>query len=158
MNDLTGILLPVCDLPSSAGGSVKLPDDLRGKWSLLYFYPKDDTPGCTKQACSYRDNISEFTKLGAQVFGVSLDDLASHEAFQEKFSLNFPLLYDKGRALSDALGVYGEVTIKERVFKGLSRDTFIINPEAKIAKIYRKVNPLATVAETLTDLKSFMAG
>lgn len=157
MSDVTGTLLPACDLPSSAGGSVKLPDDLKGKWSLLYFYPKDDTPGCTKQACSYRDNIADFVKLGAQVFGVSLDDLASHAAFKEKFSLNFPLLYDKDRVLSDALGVYGEVTIKERVFKGLSRDTFLINPEGKIAKVYRKVNPLTTVAETLADLKAALA-
>lgn len=156
MNDLTGTLLPDCDLPSSAGGSVKLPDDLRGKWSLLYFYPKDDTPGCTKQACSYRDNIAGFTTLGAQVFGVSLDDLASHASFKEKFSLNFPLLYDKDRILSDALGVYGETTIKERVFRGLSRDTFLINPEGKIAKVYRKVNPLTTVAETLADLKALI--
>lgn len=156
MNDLTGTLLPDCELPSSAGGSVKLPDGLHGKWSLLYFYPKDDTPGCTKQACSYRDNISAFTALGAQVFGVSLDDLASHAAFKEKFSLNFPLLFDKDRILSDALGVYGETTIKERVFRGLSRDTFLINPEGKIAKVYRKVNPLTTVAETLADLKALI--
>lgn len=154
MSDLTGTLLPECNLPSSAGGSVELPDGLMGKWSLLYFYPKDDTPGCTKQACSYRDHISGFTELGVQVFGVSLDDLTSHAAFQEKFSLNFPLLYDKDRVLSDALGVYGETTIKERVFRGLSRDTFLINPEGKIAKVYRKVNPLTTVAETLADLKT----
>ena len=156
MSDLTGTLLPNCSLPSSAGGSVALPEGLKGKWSLLYFYPKDDTPGCTKQACSYRDNISEFTRLGAQVFGVSMDDLSSHSAFKEKYSLNFPLLYDQQRILSDALGVYGETTIKERVFKGLSRDTFLIDPEGKIAKIYRKVNPLTTVAETLADLKVLM--
>jgi thioredoxin-dependent peroxiredoxin len=154
MSDLTGTILPSIELASSAGGSVTLPDSLKGKWSLLYFYPKDDTPGCTKQACSYRDNISDFTNLGAQVFGVSLDDLASHAAFKEKFSLNFPLLYDKDKVLSEALEVYGETTIKDRVFKGLSRDTFLINPEGKIAKVYRKVNPLTTVAETLADLKA----
>ncbi len=154
MSDLTGTILPKLELASSAGGSVTLPDALQGKWSLLYFYPKDDTPGCTKQACSYRDNITEFTNLGAQVYGVSLDDLTSHAAFKEKFSLNFPLLYDKDKLLSETLGVYGETTIKERVFKGLSRDTFLINPEGKIAKVYRKVNPLTTVAETLADLKA----
>lgn len=157
MNDLTGTMLPAVELASSAGGVMRLPEDLKGKWSLLYFYPKDDTPGCTKQACSYRDNIAEFTKLGALVFGVSLDDLASHAAFKEKFSLNFPLFYDKDKRLSEALGVYAETTIKERVFKGLSRDTFMINPQGQIAKVYRKVNPLTTVAETLTDLRNMMA-
>jgi peroxiredoxin Q/BCP len=86
---LTGQILPKVVLPSSEGKNVTLPDDIKGHWTLFYFYPKDDTPGCTKQACSYRDNISAFTAKGAKVYGVSLDDLSSHAAFREKYHLNF---------------------------------------------------------------------
>jgi peroxiredoxin Q/BCP len=125
------------------------PQELKNQWTLLYFYPKDDTPGCTKQACSYRDNISEFTKRGVKVFGVSLDDLTSHNAFAEKFSLNFPLIYDKDKALSTFLGVYGEQEWNGNKYMGLSRDTFLIDPNGVVQREWRKVNPLATVGETL---------
>jgi peroxiredoxin Q/BCP len=100
--------LPTVTLESSKGGFLRLPQDLGGKWTILYFYPKDDTPGCTRQACAYRDNLAEFTQAGIQVLGVSLDDLTSHDSFITKFNLNFPLLADTKHELSAALGVYGE--------------------------------------------------
>lgn len=139
-DSLIGKTLPDVQLASSAGGNVKLPDDLKGHWTLLYFYPKDDTPGCTKQACSYRDNIKDFESLGVKVFGVSLDDLNSHEAFINKYQLNFPLLADVNHELSEALSVK-------------SRDTFLIDPQGKIKEVWRKVRPEETVAETLLAVR-----
>jgi peroxiredoxin Q/BCP len=135
-----------------------LPNDILSKWTLFYFYPKDDTPGCTKQACSYRDNISEFTKRGVQVFGVSLDDLASHKAFSDKFSLNFPLIYDKDKKLSEFLGSYGEQVKDDRKYMGISRDTFLIDPNGVVRYEWRKVKPLETVAETLRVVREMVNG
>jgi peroxiredoxin Q/BCP len=152
-SELINKFLPTVSLTSTENKSYKLPDDFKGKWIVLYFYPKDDTPGCTKQACSYRDNISEFKNIGAEVVGVSLDDESSHENFKNKYSLNFPLLSDKDHALSEALGVYGDQEWMGKVFKGLSRDTFLINPEGKIIKIWRKVSPTSTMSETFEEIR-----
>ncbi|NQZ00718.1 MAG: peroxiredoxin [Bdellovibrionales bacterium] len=135
---------------------LNLPADLKGGWSLIYFYPKDDTPGCTKQACGYRDQIADFDQIGLKVYGVSLDDEASHTAFQDKFSLNFPLIVDSEKVLSEALGVYGEQTWNDQTFMGLSRDSFLIDPDGKVAYEWRKVNPTETVGETLDKAKSMM--
>ncbi len=117
---LLGTNLPEISLESTEGKRVKLPEDIQGSWTLLYFYPKDDTPGCTKQACNYRDNMGEFKKIGAKVYGISLDALDSHGQFIQKYSLNFPLLSDPDHKLSEALGVYGDQEWKGKVFKGLS--------------------------------------
>jgi len=145
---LDGKKLPEMTLAHSAGGQLAIPADLIGKWTLLYFYPKDDTPGCTKQACSYRDNIDRFTELGVGVYGVSLDDLTSHDHFKIKFNLNFPLLADVDCKLGQALGVFGEQEWAGQVFKGLSRDTFLIGPKGSIVRVWRKVSPTETMNET----------
>ncbi|MCB1052191.1 MAG: peroxiredoxin [Acidobacteria bacterium] len=149
--------LPSCVLKTNGGNNVELPKACVGTWTVLYFYPKDDTPGCTKQACAYRDHLGEFKSIGAQVFGVSLDDEHSHDSFVDKFSLNFPLLADTKHVLSEALGVYGDQEWMGKTFKGLSRDTFIINPEGKIVKVWRKVDPLSTMAETFNAVKELQA-
>ncbi|TDJ06252.1 MAG: peroxiredoxin [Deltaproteobacteria bacterium] len=153
---LEGTALPNFKLPSTSGSELSIPDDLKGKWSLLYFYPKDDTPGCTKQACGYRDGLESFKELGVSVFGVSLDDLTSHKKFINKFSLNFPLIADTNHELADALKAYGEQEWNGKKFKGLSRDTFLIDPEGIIRKIWRKVNPESTIDETKEAVKEFI--
>ncbi|AAS72122.1 bacterioferritin comigratory protein [Leptospira interrogans] len=149
---LLGTNLPEISLESTEGKRVKLPEDIQGSWTLLYFYPKDDTPGCTKQACNYRDNMGEFKKIGAKVYGISLDALDSHGQFIQKYSLNFPLLSDPDHKLSEALGVYGDQEWKGKVFKGLSRDSFLVSPDGKIQKVWRKVDPTTTVQDTLQEI------
>jgi len=121
------------------GRTVRL-SDFRGQRVVLYFYPKDDTPGCTKQACSLRDSFSEFGQRGIKVLGVSLDDEASHRRFAEKYQLPFTLLADTDHALSDAYGVYGPKTFMGRNYMGLSRTTFLIDEHGRIKKIFDKVN------------------
>ena len=153
---LEGTTLPQMKLPSTSGSDLSIPDDLKGKWSLLYFYPKDDTPGCTKQACGYRDRLESFKELGVLVFGVSLDDLSSHKNFINKYSLNFPLLADTQHVLADTLSAYGEQEWKGKKSKGLSRDTFLIDPNGVIRKIWRKVNPESTIDETKKAVEEFI--
>ena len=122
---------------------IVLPDEFKGKWSLVYFYPKDDTPGCTVQACSYRDQIKDFEDRKVSVWGVSSDGVSSHESFVKKFSLNFPLIVDSEKKLAEALGVRG-------------RDSFLFNPDAKIERVWRKVNPKETVAQVLDAVKDLV--
>lgn len=143
-----GLSLPKIELESSEGHSVKLPGDWKGKWTLLYFYPRDNTPGCTTQACSYRDDFGRFQKLGVQVYGVSRDSLKSHNGFINKFSLNFPLLSDKDRALGGPLGVYEDRGLVGKLLDSPSRDTFLIDPSGVIRWVSRKVSPKTTVEET----------
>lgn len=152
-DSINGQELPQLQLSVSGGDELSLPEDFKGQWTLLYFYPKDDTPGCTKQACGYRDQIEDFKKLGVQVYGVSGDDLTSHSAFIEKFTLNFPLIYDRDFQLSQFLGAYGEQEWKGKKFKGISRDTFAIDPEGKVAMVWRKVDPTETITRTLEFFK-----
>ncbi|MDQ3907843.1 MAG: thioredoxin-dependent thiol peroxidase [Acidobacteriota bacterium] len=121
------------------GNEVRLAD-LRGQNVVLYFYPKDDTPGCTKEACSFRDANSIYEREGIRVLGVSLDDERSHRKFAEKYSLPFTLLADADHAVSDAYGVYGEKTFAGRNYMGVSRKTFLIDKEGRIKKIFDKVN------------------
>lgn len=126
----------------------------QGKWVVLYFYPKDQTPGCTTEACSFRDNIFAFEALGAVVLGVSLDDVASHEEFASKHSLPFPLLADidgKVTGLYEVMGGFGPVKLAKR-------QTFLIAPDGRIARHYRKVDPEQHSAEVLADLKTLGAG
>lgn len=121
------------------GEPVRL-SDLRGRRVVLYFYPKDDTPGCTKEACSFRDQFQDFKDAGIRVLGVSLDSEESHQAFISKYNLPFTLLSDKGHVVSDAYGVYGEQSWGGKTFMGVARKTFLIDEEGKIKKIFDKVN------------------
>ena len=125
-------------------------EDYRDRWVVLYFYPKDDTPGCTTEACEFRDNIFAFRDLNAQILGISLDDVESHKAFAEKHGLPFPLLADIEGGVADSYGV------KTRMF-GLvvaKRQTFIIAPSGEVAKHYEKVTPATHSAQVLLDLKT----
>ncbi len=121
------------------GNEVKL-SDLRGQKVLLYFYPKDDTPGCTKQACSIRDSFSEFEERGIKVLGVSLDDQASHRKFADKYELPFTLISDTDHAVADLYGVYGEKQFMGKKYMGLSRVTFLIDEDGRIKRVMDKVN------------------
>ena len=127
--------------------------DYRGQWVTLYFYPKDDTPGCTTEACSFRDSIFAFEEAGCAVLGVSLDDKESHQAFAEKYSLPFSLLADTEGDVAKAYGVfttYGEMNIAKR-------ETFLIDPEGNVAIHYDKVNPETHSAQVLNDLGELTA-
>ena len=125
-------------------------EDYRGRWIVLYFYPKDDTPGCTTEACNFRDDISALTALGVQVLGVSTDDRASHARFAEKFHLPFPLLADTDGSTARAYGAllgFGPL-------KFAKRHSFIVGPDGRIAKIYRDVQPATHSREIRDDLKA----
>jgi peroxiredoxin Q/BCP len=123
--------------------------DLRGKKVVLYFYPRDDTPGCTKEACSFRDSFARFKKRGIQVLGVSLDSETSHQKFARKFDLPFRLLADTDRAISESYGTYGEKKFMGRTYMGVHRMTFLIDEKGKIKKIFGKVKPEVHAEEVL---------
>ena len=142
---------PSFTVPTNAGGKVSLADFI-GQNVILYFYPKDDTPGCTKEACSFRDNFDEFRKRGAVVLGVSTDPVKSHDKFVEKYKLPFTLLADDDKKIVQAYGVWGEKTFMGRKYMGTHRVTFLIGPNGKIKKIWPKVKPDEHVAEVLTAL------
>jgi thioredoxin-dependent peroxiredoxin len=125
--------------------------DYRGRWLVLYFYPKDDTPGCTTQACEFRDDIFAFNKLAAVIVGVSVDDVASHKQFAEEHSLPFTLLADDTHQTAAAYGVLHSVL---GLMPSAARETFIIDPEGKIAKHYAAVDPKGHSQAVLTDLKA----
>jgi thioredoxin-dependent peroxiredoxin len=114
-------------------------EQYQGHWLVLYFYPKDDTPGCTKEACSFRDGLENLKTLGATVLGVSADDVDSHGKFAKKYELNFPLLADKNAELAKAYGAYGDKNMYGKIFTGILRHTFLINPEGEIVKTWKKV-------------------
>lgn len=125
----------------------------KGHWVVLYFYPKDDTPGCTTEACSFRDHVFKLREAGADVLGVSLDDVKSHAAFAEKYKLPFPLLADTQHSASAAYGVLNS----SDHFQYARRETFIINPKGVIAKHYDGVDPRKNAAQVLTDLLALQA-
>lgn len=136
---------------TSGGGKLSLAD-FAGKNVVLYFYPRDDTPGCTKEACSFRDHFSDLKKKGAVVLGVSTDSAKSHDKFVEKFKLPFPLLVDEDKKIVEAYGVWGEKSFMGRKYMGTNRVTFLIGPNGKIRKIWPKVKPEEHVAEVLAAL------
>ena len=113
--------------------------DYRGKWVVLYFYPKDDTPGCTKEACAFRDRKEELTKLGAVVLGVSPDDVASHVKFREKYSLNFPLLADPDHSLAETYGAWREKNMYGKKSMGVQRSTYLIDGAGVVARVWKRV-------------------
>lgn len=130
------------------GNPVKL-SDLQGQKVVLYFYPRDNTPGCTREACSFRDAFSEFKENGIKVLGVSLDSEASHKKFIAKYDLPFTLLADTDRSVSEAYGTYGQKQFMGRKFMGINRMTFLIDENGRIKKIFPKVKPDAHAKEVL---------
>ena len=133
-----GEAAPDFEARDAEGNTVKL-SDLRGRKVALYFYPKDDTPGCTKEACSLRDGHAELTRRGIKVIGVSTDDEKSHRKFAEKYSLPFTLLADTDHKVSDAYGVYGEKQFMGRKYMGVARKTFLIDEEGRLRKVFDQV-------------------
>jgi len=129
---------PDFNLPADDGGKVKL-KDLRGQIVVLYFYPRDDTPGCTREACAFRDRSKELQKLGVKVLGVSTDDVASHEKFRDKFKLNFPLLADVDHKTADAYGAWREKNMYGKKSWGVQRSTFVIDADGVVRKAWKRV-------------------
>ena len=129
---------PDFTLLNDSGQKVKL-SDLKGKKVVLYFYPKDDTPGCTKEACAFRDGIDEIKSRGAVVLGVSTDSVDSHEKFRKKFDLNFPLLADTDKKVVEDYGTWKEKSMYGKTYMGIERTTFIIDKQGKISHIFPKV-------------------
>jgi thioredoxin-dependent peroxiredoxin len=146
-----GSLAPAFSLESSRGGQVSL-KALKGKWVVLYFYPKDDTPGCTKEACDFRDAVPQVASKSAVVLGVSPDSVASHQKFTSKYSLPFPLLADPDHALAEKYGVWVEKSMYGRKYMGIERSTFVIDPAGKIAALWRKVKVPGHIDEVLESL------
>lgn len=147
---------PDRSLPASSGKNVSL-KDFRGKNIVLYFYPKDDTPGCTTQACGFRDGISPLTKTDAVVLGVSPDSVKSHEQFINKFKLPFLLLADEDKKICSDYGVWVEKSMYGRKYMGVARTTFLIDKNGRIARIFEKVKPEGHAEEVLNALKSLAA-
>src|SRR5947209_8342109 len=133
-----GEAAPDFTLPQSGGGKLAL-HDLRGQKVVLYFYPKDDTSGCTRQACDLRDNYREIEARGATVVGISPDTVASHDAFAAKYGLPFALVADPDHAIAETYGVWKEKSLYGKKYMGIERSTFLIDEKGKIAKIWRKV-------------------
>ncbi len=159
-----GTQAPDFTLPDQEGKEHSL-SDYKGKWVLLYFYPKDDTPGCTIEACTIRDQFKDFKKIGAVVLGVSTDSVASHKKFANAYELPFTLLADVTKEVVGQYGVFGEKKFMRRrvapdgvleTYMGTMRTSFLIDPEGKIAKIYEKVKPEAHATEVISDLKALI--
>ena len=147
-----GSKAPNFELSDEEGKKVKL-SDFKGKKVILYFYPKDDTPGCTKEACNFRDNFDELRKLNAEVLGISNDDETSHKKFSEKFNLPFKLLCDVDKKISKDYGVYELKSFMGKSYSGITRSTFIIDGKGKIKSIFYKVKPDVHIKEVVEALK-----
>lgn len=146
-----GDLAPDFSLPDTEGNTVNL-SDLRGKWVVLYFYPRDNTPGCTKEACGFRDAYPDYQTKNIVVLGISMDDAKSHAKFTSKFNLPFPLLSDTDGRVATAYESYGLKKFMGKEYMGITRNTFVIDPDGKIAKIYLKVKPESHAAALLADM------
>lgn len=142
---------PDFNLRDQNGESHQL-SDYQGKWFLVYFYPKDDTPGCTKEACNFRDGINEFTKRGVSIVGISKDNVSSHKKFADKYKLNFPLLSDPDHVAIESYGAWGVKKFMGREFTGTKRNSYLVDPKGEVVKEYIDVNPLSHSSEILTDL------
>ena len=143
-----GDRVPDFETRDQHGNTVKL-QDLRGQKIAIYFYPKDDTPGCTKQACNLRDNYKELQDAGIKILGASLDDEASHQKFISKFDLPFPLLSDTDKSLAESFGVYGERSFMGKKYMGVARTTFLIDEQGSIKKVISKPDVEAHTDEIL---------
>lgn len=131
--------------------------DARGRWVVVYFYPKDDTPGCTKEACSFRDDLPRFEGLNAWVWGVSADDEQAHRKFARKYELNFPLLVDPGKEMLGAYGAWVEKSMYGKTYMGVARITYLIDPEGRVARVWPKVKPEEHAAEVAAALEELRA-
>jgi peroxiredoxin Q/BCP len=148
-----GQAAPDFELTTDAGETVRL-SSLRGKPVVLYFYPKDDTPGCTAQACGIRDVYGEFERAGAVVLGVSPDDERSHVKFKEKYDLPFTLLADTGHTVAEEYGVWGEKSFAGRKYMGVNRSTFVIDADGTVKKVMHNVKPATHADDVLAVLES----
>ena len=142
---------PAFTAATSGGGTISLAD-FKGRHVILYFYPRDDTPACTKEACAFRDHFADFKKKGANVLGVSTDPVKSHDKFVEKFQLPFPLLADEDKKIVEAYGVWGQKSFMGRKYLGTHRVTFLIGPDGRIKKIWPDVKPAEHAAEVLAAI------
>lgn len=141
---------PNFSLPESVSGKNRSLADYKGKWLVLYFYPKDDTPGCTTEACSMRDARDALTSLGAEVVGISMDEPSAHEKFKSKFNLDFELLSDPDKVAIEAYGAWGK---KQFGKEGILRRTFIIDPDGVVQKVYGRVTPVGHGEQVIEELK-----
>lgn len=148
-----GVDAPDFELERDGGAKVRL-SELRGQAVVLYFYPADDTPGCTKEACAFRDSLSAFTALGALVFGVSPDDAASHNKFRDKFSLNFPLLADPDHQMAESYGAWREKNNYGKKYMGVVRSTYVIDSAGKVSKVWKRVSVDGHEQQVLEHLRT----
>ena len=146
-----GDMAPDFELPADNGDTVRL-GDLRGTRVVLYFYPKDDTSGCTKQACGFRDAMPAIRERDAVVLGISPDPVRSHEKFRDKYELNFPLLADEDHAVALAYGAWGKKKLYGREYEGILRSTFVIDADGRIDKVFRRVRPAESATQVLAEL------
>lgn len=151
-----GSAAPRFTLPDQEGRERAL-GEYAGKWILLYFYPKDDTPGCTIEACAIRDQFKDFKDIGAVVLGISTDSVASHKKFAAAYELPFTLLADVHKEVVGMYGVFGERKFMGKTYMGTRRTSFLIDPSLTIAKVYEKVKPETHAAEVISDLKALGA-
>jgi thioredoxin-dependent peroxiredoxin len=149
-----GSKAPNFTLPDEDGKMHSL-EEYKGKWVLLYFYPKDDTPGCTIEACTIRDQFQDFKSINAEVLGVSTDSIKSHRRFKDAYELPFTLLADEEKTLVNLYGVYGEKKMMGKTYMGTNRTSFLISPEGVLKKIYEKVKPPKHAAEVVEDIRAF---
>ena len=148
---------PNFSLPDQSG-KIHTLEDYKGKWLILYFYPKDNTPGCTKEACNFRDSSEDYLKRGVLIIGISKDSVKSHKKFAEKFKLNFPLLADETGEVIESYGSWGEKSMFGKKYMGILRNTYLINPKGEIEKKYEKVKPEIHSEELLKDLDNLLSG
>lgn len=153
----TGTTAPHFELPDETGTRKKL-EEFKGSWIVIYFYPKDDTPGCTKEACKIRDLYDDFAKNNIVVLGVSKDSPSSHAKFKEKYQLPFTLLSDESAIMIKSYGALQEKTMFGKKYFGIGRITYIINPAGAIAKSYSKVSPAEHAPQLIKDIKELRTG
>lgn len=147
-------LAPSFSLPNQDNHIINLKDYI-GNWVVVYFYPKDDTPGCTVEACSFRDGFTELAKHEVVVLGISKDSVASHKKFHDKFKLNFDVLADPDKEVIETYGAWQEKSMYGKTFMGIQRMTYLINPEGKIAQIWPKVTPKDHAEQILAYIKTY---
>ncbi len=146
-----GDVAPEFELQSDSGDTVRL-SDLRGKKVILYFYPKDDTPGCTREACEFRDRMPDIEREGALILGISPDNVKSHQKFKSKHELPFTLLADPDHAVAESYGAWGEKKMYGKVYEGILRTTYLIDEQGKIEQVFEKVKPKGHSQQVLSAL------